>query len=638
LKYQFFKVAAILLFIFFQTANSSDLYAINCVSSVIKAPFQLDTLKPSREKEKKFRKRPKRTRGKFNKLLHKFLFRVKYEDTVALKKERQALKNRHARYDNKVIRDIHLKKLDIFGTDIEDTTKVPQGFVNVFNDMHVDTRDNVVERNLLFTEGMLLDASEIEHNERVLRDLMYIKDARVFVVPTDTNAYDVDLIVITKDVFPLSFGFGTRRFETFRFNIDHRNILGFGHELENQFQYAEDRPQKFGYDGTYRVPNMFAKFITGEVRFADTRNVEYLGFNVFRNFLTPDIRYAGGVEVSKQKLKVVRQLDDTSFVEFFTEFNFQDFWIGKAYRSFYNPPVEQIKERLRFVMAVSFSRIDYNETGRPEVSADTNQTFRSRKRYLISAGLSQRDYRRDKLIFAFGRTEDVPMGYLYQLTAGYEDGEFFDRAYFGLKLARGGFLSRYGYLNGALQAGGFVRENSRFQQGVVSASLLYFHPLFRFGRSQLRTFVNIDYLIGIRRFEEEFIDVRDEGGLRGLRSRQMVRGQQKFVVNAETVFFTPQKLAGFRIAVFGFADIAWINTNDQLIFKENPFEGLGLGFRLRNDNLAFPTFQLRIGFFPARPVDQSFTRFNAGTLPFLRLNDFDLRRPEVLDFGFGLLD
>ncbi|MCZ6520436.1 MAG: hypothetical protein O6848_02935 [Bacteroidetes bacterium] len=580
---------------------------------------------------------------KMTKMLYKTLFRIKHSDTTNLQKEKEAKdKNPYLLYHGKVIRNIHIQRMEVFGTDIRDTTKVPDhGFLKTANSLHVKTEKNIIRHNLLFREGMLLDASEIKHNERVIRSLRFIKDARIYVVPSDSNEYFVDLIVVTKDVYPISFGVSARGVDEFKFALNHINILGFGHEMDNEFQFNKIEEQEFGYDGAYRIPNIRGTFVTGEVRYANTVTEDFTGIRFFRNFITPDIKNAGGIEISTQRLRQIKQLNDTTFVRFNTKVELQDLWLGRSYRSFYDPPVIHVKERLRLVVAGRVSRKHY--VTRPVVSADTNKTYRNTTLFLASVGMSHRSYFKDRLIFAFGRTEDVPLGYLSELTGGYESGEFFDRWYSGIRVSKGGYFRNHGYLNGAIEIGGFIKQR-RFDQGVLSGRLLFFNHLYQLGNSQLRLFINLRYLLGIRRFDDElvsiglrrfedvFLSINDRNGIRGLESSRLI-GQQKFVINTETVLFTPLNIIGFQLALAVFADLGWINPNDVAPFSGGFYQGYGVGFRFRNDNLAFNTFQIRIGFYPGEPIDADGFAVDFGSIPRLNLNDFDVRSPSILEFN-----
>ncbi len=95
----------------------------------------------------------------------------------------------------------------------------------------------------------------------------------------------------------------------------------------------------------------------------------------------------------------------------------------------------------------------------------------------------------------------------------------------------------------------------------------------------------------------ESININDENGIRGFQD-DAVAGTQRFVTNLETVTFTPFNFYGFRFALFGFLDMAFIWDEKNDIFTEDFYSGLGFGIRIRNEKLVFKTFQIRLGFYP----------------------------------------
>ena len=56
-------------------------------------------------------------------------------------------------------------------------------------------------RIFCFHEGDTISPLKLSDNERFLRELPYIDDARILVVPVSDN--EADIIVITKDVYSL---------------------------------------------------------------------------------------------------------------------------------------------------------------------------------------------------------------------------------------------------------------------------------------------------------------------------------------------------------------------------------------------------------------------------------------------------
>ncbi len=576
-----------------------------------------------RDVEKNFSKH------KVTRFLYKQFFRVKKEGTGAMQGPGLNHAQGYEQYNGKVIRHIYVKKLDIFGSSINDTTRKPKSwFERAGNSLHIKTSTHVIGNHLIFKEGSIFIASEIQNNERLLRSLPYIKDARIYVLEPDSAQYYIDLLVITKDVFPIAFDFEPADIDQATIEANHFNLFGQGHELDNRFEINNNNSKSLGYDGTFRVRNLRGSFITAEVQYADMENRKWKGIRAYRTFVTPEIQYAGGIEVSRKQLYEFRQMPDT-LLKLPYSFWLQDVWLGKAYRSFYNPPVQHVRERLRLILSGRVMRLHFFE--RPLTTADANQIYRNRTLVLGQVALSHREYIKDNLIFGFGRTEDVPSGYLMALTFGHEWGEFNNRSYLGLTMGRGRYFNDGHYLSTTIKIGGFLRRGL-LEEGVVAIRSDWFTRLIPVGQSQFRQFVSLEYTHGVRRYNEEFIDIRDGNGIRGLKSNQL-RGTQRLVLRAEGVLFSPFELLTFRVAPFFFADVGWVSQPSSNLFQGQFYQGYSLGFRLRNDNLAIGTLQIRLGYYPRLPPDAAPSAISFSSLPRLSLPDFVANAPEVLQFA-----
>jgi hemolysin activation/secretion protein len=89
---------------------------------------------------------------------------------------------------------------------------------------------------------------------------------------------------------------------------------------------------------------------------------------------------------------------------------------------------------------------------------------------------------------------------------------------------------------------------------------------------------------------------------------------------------------GFRFAFFGFADFSFLSGTNQTLENGNGLSSIGLGVRIRNDNLVFKTFQLRFGYFPAYPDYSKITRLNISGEQLLSPNNFDSGPPLIIPY------
>jgi len=268
---------------------------------------------------------------------------------------------------------------------------------------------------------------------------------------------------------------------------------------------------------------------------------------------------------------------------------------------------------------------DYLE--RPIIESDTNQQFFDSDIYLMSVGLTKRAYEKSQLFAGFGRTEDIPIGFLAEFITGHETNEFNNRGYLGLRFDYGKYFKSLGYLRPSFSLGGFIRDGS-FEQGVFNLGARYFSYLYRIRRFNLRQFIDVSYTAGINRYENEFIDINGSRGIRGLND-VFLRGNNRLTIKAETVIFTPYYFLGFRFAPYIHADLAYVNNQFGKLFENQLYQGYGIGVRLRNENLAFNTFQIRFTWYPDVSPVRAFD-FSSSN-PF-RINDFQTREPDIIQF------
>ena len=115
----------------------------------------------------------------------------------------QRVANQFLKYKGKIIRSVELVRLS-FQSNIYDTTLVKYDLgVRLANVFHKNSREKVIRNNLFFKEGGRLYPYLVADNERYLRDLSFIQDARIIVDFAEDNTDSVDVVVITKDIFSM---------------------------------------------------------------------------------------------------------------------------------------------------------------------------------------------------------------------------------------------------------------------------------------------------------------------------------------------------------------------------------------------------------------------------------------------------
>ncbi|MBI4345282.1 MAG: BamA/TamA family outer membrane protein [Elusimicrobia bacterium] len=117
------------------------------------------------------------------------------------------------------------------------------------NRLHIQTRPEVVERELLFARGEPFEPALLEETERNLRRFSFVRKARVAPKPKPDGT--VDVLVRVDDAWTLSPTAGYRRVgETseWRLSLGEQNVLGFGKSVSFEVKTGRRGPeQQFGY-------------------------------------------------------------------------------------------------------------------------------------------------------------------------------------------------------------------------------------------------------------------------------------------------------------------------------------------------------------------------------------------------------
>ena len=255
--------------------------------------------------------------------------------------------------------------------------------------------------------------------------------------------------------------------------------------------------------------------------------------------------------------------------------------------------------------------------------------FKDKGVLLTTIALSRRSYEKDRMISSYGRTEDIPVGSLLQMTYGKELDNAPHSHYLGMGYAKGQYYGKTGYFQFNFSAGGFIHDHM-IREGVVKTNLSCFSYLMYFKNWSMRQFIQLNYVHGIRVMANEYLGWNDESGIRGLKP-PLIPAKQRVNLQTESVVYTNLYLLGFRTAFFAFADFGFLGTDKSFFYKDNFYHGYGLGLRLKNDNIATSIFQIRLAFYPHAPGQSQF-KFQASEKPSWNLRDFDLKATQIIAF------
>lgn len=511
-------------------------------------------------------------------------------------------------YKGKTIRNITINHIG-FERNINDTTRyrVVNTVTRVANSLHTDTKERVIRNNLFFKANRPLDPYKLADNERYLRDLPFILDARIAVKPVRGNRDLVDVIVYTRDVFSIGGSLSAKSKTSVQYRIYDANLSGWGQRTEYRSVVDIDRDPMFGHQFLYSKNSIKGTFINGTISYTQLNtgvsrgleNESALYFKLDRPLVSPYTRWAGGMELSRNWSVNVFSTTDTVFRSY--GYFEKDFWIG------YNIGIKnRVENRNRYFIGLRAYGQSFYE--RPAQSQEQLNIIYNNEQYVLGEfTFYNQNFYRTKYVYGFGRTEDVPYGTRMSLVIGQTKQINRVRPYVGAEIERSIFQKSGDFMEYSLRVGGYMYEDE-LQDVAVMASTNLFSRLMILKRLKIRQSLGASYTSILKRNFEPLLRIDNDYGIERFRS-DSVMGTQRLGLTFETVVYIRPMLLGFHFAPFVFADMAMVAPQDAVLIRQKPYFGIGGGVRTRNENLIFGTIELRMYYFPRVPPQEDLSKF-----------------------------
>ncbi len=484
-------------------------------------------------------------------------------------------------YTGYAIGSIVFKNVDMLEGSVIDTLQKAETKLGKFvNKVHKDTRAGIIANNLLFHVGDKVDPYQLADNERILRQFISLRDARIYLTKNKDSPNTVDVVVVTQDVTSIGVAGSYSSLGKFRLDIFDINILGYAKQLRvSYFRNSANFP-KNGYEVTLREPNWAGTFLQSELQYTNNYLRQRTRFALGRDFFAPEIKYAGGIELYRTREKYYFEDYDTLEMPY-TENNL-DLWAGRSI---------EFKKRMNLIFSTRINSKDF--TSKPFISNDSNSFFYDRTLLLGSVALIKRNYLKSLRILGFGRTEDIPIVSSVNVIFGNEANEFINRKYYEV----GGSFARYfpkiGYLNISAAAGSFFKQQVA-EDGLVIINGLYFSDLIKLRKNQLRQFIYFNYTKGFNRILDQTIGLSGKWkNIDGF----VPLGNERITLGFESVYFMSWYVYGFQFAIFHRIDFKLLSNEDSLFHKKSVFPIFTGGARMINENLVLPRISLQLSYF-----------------------------------------
>ena len=559
---------------------------------------------------------------KFTKFVHKLVFRP---INPKQKLKRKLVKQKYQTFEGKIIRNIDIVTLDPFGYSELDSTRKPRNWVEKNgNSVHIKTQKLAIRNLLLIRENKPLDSLLVKESVRLIRAQSYINRVAILTQLVAKNGDSVDVFIRVLDTWSLLPRFSATDSKA-SFQLNERNFFGSGHTLNSQYKKRYDDGQS-AYKLEYIIPNIKNTFVVTKLNYFKDLDGNYgKTITIERPFFSPFAKWAGGINLNQQFRSDTLSDSNLVFAKQRFKYNSQDFWGGYAFRI--SKDSTETHRVTNLILSGRFLNVDYLES--PSAEYDPIDFYSSEQFFLSGIGISTRKYVEDKYIFKNGVTEDVPIGKIFGITAGYQFKNNNERFYLGGQASFGNYY-KWGFLSLNFELGTFFKK-SVTDQTVFTFQANYFTNLIDIGKWKVRQFIKPQLTIGINRQNSigDQLTINEDYGIQGFNSA--LYGNQKLMLTFQTQTYSPWNVFGFRLNPFFNYTIAMLGNEENRWNESKAYSKIGLGFLITNDYLVFRTFQISLSYYPTIPGSgNNILSTNALETSDFGFQDFGLDKPRTV--------
>lgn len=549
-----------------------------------------------------------------------------------------AIKNEEVfkKFSGKIIRQIRVEKLS-FTNSVNDTLRSGRRLINDISDaLYTGTTSKTILRNLFFVTGDTLYPYLIADNERFLRELTYLQDARIVAAEVEGDPDAVDITIRWKDLFPIGGSAEIGSTKTMSLEVNNDNIFGSGDRIQFRGLYDLDRRPDFGSGIEYIKRNLGGSFMNLMVGYqthapafnSGRREEKALYLRGELPLVSPYHMWTGGFEVAERFTENGYINDSIYKVDFKYNYRILDGWLAhnigarKQLKS-------NLKSRLKkFVGIRGLQRLF--EDIPDQFKIKYNFYYSNVEAILGSFTIFEQDYYHTNFLYGFGRNEDVPEGFSMSLLAGWVRRNQVERPYLGFDYQRNYFSDSKNYINYIVRFGTYFNKN-QLEDISGLTSVEYFTRLRKISGSNwfTRHFLSGSITQQVKTVLNEPLRLTSVFGIPEL-DNSTIRASTRVSANCESVFYNTHKSYGFSFAPFVFTNISYLKNIGQRFEKGDVYTSFGAGARTRNENLVFGTMELKLYYYPrttGRMTPWNLT-FNTGLR--FKYNSQLLRKPDFV--------
>ncbi|KAA2238466.1 hypothetical protein F0L74_19765 [Chitinophaga agrisoli] len=543
-------------------------------------------------------------------------------------------------FTGRVVRDIYYRQVKVFGPrNINDTSfRSNMKLLDIANRLHYNTNEWVIRQSLFFRESDTINPFTMADNERYLRNRPFIQDARLYIINTGASSDSVDLLVVTKDVFEYGFDLGELSTSAFKGGISNNNLFGAGQGVDITGVWRNERTPTWGGAFRYTKFNVAGSFVDASVGFTtlndwtpaalDTGVLEGSYYiNINRPLYRTGASLVGGLYLASNYSINYKNLSDSLYRKY--KYGVIDAWLGYT---LINPARSGQDPGKTPTVALQVRHYNlFFKDQPPQELYKQDPVYNNRRYYLGQLIAFWQDFFKAHYFFGFGRTEDIPLGYNASFSSGWESWKGRRRMYTGLEMQKFWMTGRHGLFNTSLGFSSFW-QNGTSEDAVLRGRFEYYSRLVNLNRwGRLRQFVTADYLGNPNPFFYKPLGVDVDAGIWGYRGSR-INGFQRLNVRSETVYYSPLKILGFKFNFSSYLQLSQISEESNNIFKNPLHSMVGLGVRVRNENMSLNTLRIAAFYMPDAPRYVHPFLLEITTVTDFRFDISALRMPQFIPF------
>ncbi|HSP06170.1 MAG TPA: hypothetical protein VLR94_03290 [Acidobacteriota bacterium] len=482
----------------------------------------------------------------------------------------------------RVVRNITIEAYDAFDPRIPEYRRWVFRFLN---SIHNKTGDGFIRRELLFSEGDVVDSDLLEETERNLRSLHFLDNVSIEQKLVDVNT--VDLIVHTEDQWTLQFdaSAGTSKGkQTYQFGVQESNFLGLGKTVG--IGYNND-PERATYSFLYQDPQFWNSRWNFDSNFQRSSDGWRYVTDFVRPFYSMDTKWAYGASYDSGIYTQQLHYKGKTAAEIDTDHRNGFFFAARSWGQRYN------KRKLGGIF--NTDTFEYPHPARiilPEVvnvkSINVNLHPINQENYQYGAMFAwdRQHWVEERYLDNFGKIEDMPDVLMFgsMLTRAYNVNNnpdyyhLYSLVQYSHQVTDRQYFTLFGEFSGRRDINGSL-NNIYFNS--------YAHYYFKMSQFNVGSIVfprqtlaaNLSTTL-TKDIDAPFqISLGEDEGLRGYTFKSF-NGQNRVLFNVEDRIFTPLDFRIVAIGLVTFLDTGYVWSSDEHLKFGDLAVSTGFGLRI----------------------------------------------------------